>query len=111
MNLLYSLRNEEYASLTNKRISPLRAWMCAHASSSLEKFLQMEKEGRDKPLIFHAETPLNKFVAYIDPEDKFCVEDKLSQVCNRVKGLTDACATFQLRYILGTHLTTTAKCR
>lgn len=32
------------------------------------------------PLIFSSETPMRKFVAYIDPEDKFAVEDKLSQI-------------------------------
>lgn len=34
----------------------------------------------DKPMLFTAETPQRKFVAYIDPENKFCIEDKLSQV-------------------------------
>lgn len=32
------------------------------------------------PLTFTAETPLRKFVAYIDPDDKFAIEDKLSQI-------------------------------
>src|SRR5690349_21372386 len=36
--------------------------------------------GLDKPLTFTAETPLRKFVAYIDPDDKFAIEDKLSQI-------------------------------
>jgi carbonic anhydrase len=30
--------------------------------------------------MFTAETPSRKFVAYIDPDDKFAVEDKLSQI-------------------------------
>lgn len=33
-----------------------------------------------KPLIFQAETPLRRFAAYIDPENKFSIEDKLSQI-------------------------------
>lgn len=33
-----------------------------------------------KPLVFQAETPLRKFVAYIDPDNKFNLEDKLSQI-------------------------------
>lgn len=33
-----------------------------------------------KPMVFSAETPQRKFVAYIDPDNKFCIEDKLSQV-------------------------------
>lgn len=32
------------------------------------------------PLVFSSETPMRKFVAYIDPEDKFAIEDKLSQI-------------------------------
>lgn len=32
------------------------------------------------PLVFSSETPLRRFVAYIDPENKFAVEDKLSQI-------------------------------
>ncbi|XP_018578008.1 beta carbonic anhydrase 1-like, partial [Anoplophora glabripennis] len=64
----------------NRRISPLRAWLCTHAFSSLEKFQQLELTDYSKPLIFQAETPLRKFVAYIDPENKFNIEDKLSQI-------------------------------
>jgi carbonic anhydrase len=80
MNLLYSLQCQEFSSQKNRRISPLRAWLSAHAYSSLAKFQQLEVSGYQKPLIFQAETPMRKFVAYIDPEDKFSVTDKLSQV-------------------------------
>ena len=31
-------------------------------------------------MLFTGETPQRKFVAYIDPENRFCIEDKLSQV-------------------------------
>lgn len=62
-----------------RRISPLKSWLCTHGKSSLEKFLDV-KENLDKPILFSAETPQRKFVAYIDPENKFCIEDKLSQV-------------------------------
>lgn len=54
--------------------------MCTHASSSLEKFHQLQSTDYTKPLIFQAETPLRKFVAYIDPDNKFNIEDKLSQI-------------------------------
>lgn len=80
MNLLHKLRDTEFASKDNRRISPLRAWLCAHAMSSLEKFQQLEVAGFHTPLIFQAETPLRKFVAYIDPDDQFSIEDKLSQI-------------------------------
>lgn len=66
----------------NRRISPLRAWLCAHGSSSLAKFQQLQITGFHEPILFQAETPLRKFVAYIDPENKFAIQDKLSQVRN-----------------------------
>ncbi|XP_028136465.1 beta carbonic anhydrase 1 [Diabrotica virgifera virgifera] len=80
INLLYKLQDSEFASQENRRISPLRAWLCTHALSSLEKFQQLEVSDYSKPLIFQAETPMRKFVAYIDPENKFAIEDKLSQI-------------------------------
>lgn len=81
MNLLYTLRNKEESTVDKRRISPLRAWLCAHAThSSLDRFLKWQEAGMKEPLIFSSETPLRKFVAYIDPENKFNVEDKLSQI-------------------------------
>lgn len=41
-----------------------------------------------KPMLFIGETPQRKFVAYIDPENKFSIEDKLSQVFNNNLMLT-----------------------
>lgn len=64
----------------NRRKSPLKAWLCAHGLTSLEKFQQLEATDFSKPLVFQAETPMRKFVAYIDPENKFGLEDKLSQI-------------------------------
>lgn len=99
MNLLYKLQDAEFSSLVckiflsrnlqtltfllfqnNRRISPLRAWLCTHACQSLEKFQQLQLTDFSKPLLFQAETPIRKFVAYIDPDNKFAFEDKLSQV-------------------------------
>ncbi|KAG5332849.1 BCA1 anhydrase, partial [Acromyrmex heyeri] len=80
MNLLYALRDKEYASQASRRMSPLKAWLCAHASSSLTKFHHLEITGFREPILFQGEMSLRKFVAYIDPEDKFAIEDKLSQI-------------------------------
>lgn len=80
MNLLYRLRDVEFASKDNRRISPLRAWLCTHAMTSLDKYRQLEIAGFETPLIFQSETPMRKVIAYIDPENKFAIEDKLSQV-------------------------------
>lgn len=46
----------------------------------MEKFQQLRLTNYQQPLIFQAETPMRKFVAYIDPDDKFAIEDKLSQI-------------------------------
>ena len=62
-----------------RRLSPLKSWMCTHAHTSLDKFLAMDGDFT-KPMLFTAETPQRKFVAYIDPDNRFCIEDKLSQV-------------------------------
>ncbi|CAO1414859.1 unnamed protein product [Diamesa serratosioi] len=80
MNLLNQLQDPEFASQENRRISPLRAWLCTHAGTSLDKFKYLLKHGLDTPLTFTAETPLRRFVAYIDPDHKFAIEDKLSQI-------------------------------
>ncbi|RXG52240.1 Beta carbonic anhydrase 1 [Armadillidium vulgare] len=48
--------------------------VCGHSDCKLEL-------GNFKaPLVFQGETPMRRFVAYIDPDNKFCDEDKLSQV-------------------------------
>lgn len=81
MNLLYTLRHKAESTDDQRRISPLKAWLCAHAkNSSLDRFLKWQADGMKDPLIFSSETPLRKFIAYIDPENKFNVEDKLSQI-------------------------------
>ncbi|CAG9107262.1 unnamed protein product [Plutella xylostella] len=79
MNLLYKLKSPQESNIEQRRISPLKSWLCNHAKTSLDKFLAMNGDFK-KPMIFTAETEQRKFVAYIDPEDKFCIEDKLSQV-------------------------------
>lgn len=77
INTLYKIKDND-TPLT--QLGPLQAWMKRHGASSLEHFRALEKEGYNKPLQFEAELPNKKFVAYIDPDNKFSVEDKLSQV-------------------------------
>ncbi|XP_066259671.1 beta carbonic anhydrase 1 [Euwallacea similis] len=80
INLLYKLRDPQFASQENRRLSPLRSWLCSHCTASIEKFNDLANHDFDKPLLFQAETPLRKFVAYIDSEKKFSIEDRLSQI-------------------------------
>lgn len=60
--------------------SPLKAWLHRHGSASLTKFEKLELHGFQEPLTFPMEGPFRQFVAYIDPEEKFNLTDKLSQV-------------------------------
>lgn len=80
MNLLYQLQDPEFSSKENRVLSPLRSWLKTHAQTSLEKFQHLLENGLDKPLTFVAETPQRKFIAYIDPDHRFALEDKLSQI-------------------------------
>ncbi|XP_061721733.1 beta carbonic anhydrase 1 isoform X2 [Cydia pomonella] len=79
MNLLYKLKSKDESNTEQRRMSPLRSWLCNHGQTSLDKFVAMDGDF-SKPMLFTAETPQTKFVAYIDPENKFSTEDKLSQV-------------------------------
>ncbi|XP_047107500.1 beta carbonic anhydrase 1 isoform X1 [Schistocerca piceifrons] len=102
MNLLHRLKCEEFSSRDNRLISPLRAWLIAHANASLKKFEKLETGGFHQPLLFQAETPMRKFVAYIDPDNKFSIEDKLSQV-NCLQQLQNIASYGFLKKRLETH--------
>lgn len=102
MNLLYQLKDPEFASKQNRRLSPLRAWLCTHANTSLEKFETWKENGMKDPIHFSSETPMRKFVAYIDPEDKFAIEDKLSQV-NTLEQLSNVASYGFLKRRLESH--------
>ncbi|GLG93132.1 hypothetical protein R5R35_012754 [Gryllus longicercus] len=102
MNLLHSLRCEEFSSQNNLRLSPLRGWLMNHGHMSLAKYQQLELEGFCAPLVFQAETPMRKFVAYIDPENRFSIEDKLSQV-NCLQQLQNIASYGFLKRKLETH--------
>lgn len=85
MNLLYDLgKCKEMSSIENQVKSPLRGWLVNHGADSFEKFKLLEARGFKMPLLFTAETPMKHFVAYIDPADKFSVQDKLSQVSKMI---------------------------
>lgn len=102
MNLLYSLRNSELTTPDQRRISPLKAWLCEHAQSSLDRFLEWKASGMTAPLKFASETPGRQFVAYIDPENKFAVEDKLSQI-NTLEQVSNVASYGFLKKRLETH--------
>lgn len=102
MNLLYSLRDESLATQDQRRISPLKAWLCEHAQSSLDRFLSWKASGMTEPLKFSSETPMRQFIAYIDPENKFAIEDKLSQI-NTLEQLSNVASYGFLKKRLETH--------
>lgn len=102
MNLLYMLRDPKEATQQHRRMSPLRAWLLEHASTSLDIFKNIQNIGFDKPITFSSESPLRKFVAYIDHENRFCIEDKLSQV-NTLQQLSNIASYGFLKRRLETH--------
>ncbi|KAF2359995.1 Carbonic anhydrase [Trinorchestia longiramus] len=79
MNMLHLLRNTDISTREIVKHSPLKAWLVRHGHDTLNKFAQLELSNWQQPLVFQGETPLRRFVAYIDPDDEFSVEDKLSQ--------------------------------
>ncbi|XP_026726370.1 beta carbonic anhydrase 1 [Trichoplusia ni] len=101
MNLLYKLKSKEESSIEQRRLSPLKSWLCNHAYTSLDKFIDM-KGDFTKPMVFMGETPQRKFVAYIDPDNKFCIEDKLSQV-NTLQQLQNVASYGMLKKRLEKH--------
>lgn len=54
--------------------------LCSFSGISFFLNISYHNSGLDTPLTFTAETPLRRFVAYIDPDKKFAIEDKLSQI-------------------------------
>lgn len=76
--------------------------MCTHANTSLEKFQHLKSIGFDKPLTFTSETPNRKFVAYIDPDNNFAMEDKLSQI-NTLQQLSNVASYGFLKQRLEKH--------
>lgn len=83
-------------------MSPLVAWLSEHGSSSLERFLEWKASGMMGPLKFSSETPLRQFVAYIDPDNQFAIEDKLSQI-NTLEQLSNVASYGFLKKRLETH--------
>lgn len=80
MNLLYSFKKGLETNMKTLERSPLKAWLHRHGSISLTKFERLEMHGFQEPLTFPMEGPFSQFVAYIDPDNKFSLTDKLSQV-------------------------------
>jgi len=78
INLLHDMYiNDELDRLHHD--SPLRQWLRRYGNASLESFKLMKNQGLDQPLEFPI--GFTKSVkAYIDPDNKFSMADKLSQV-------------------------------
>ncbi|KAK3581678.1 hypothetical protein CHS0354_022605 [Potamilus streckersoni] len=77
MNLLFTCRHECH----KPEGTPLQLWVKKHGQRSVEKFSMLSSENKYLgPVVFQAETTQRTFEAFIDPEDKFRIEDKFSQV-------------------------------
>ncbi|KAK5971175.1 hypothetical protein GCK32_001389 [Trichostrongylus colubriformis] len=76
INLLYNLHK---SPKNFDPQSPMDHWIRRHGFASLQK-LEQRLEDREKPLEFVSDVEGYTFEAYIDPEDKWGTEDKLSQI-------------------------------
>lgn len=82
MNCLYELKlDPKHHTHTD---SPLELWLRRHGYLSVEKFDKHLKDPQ-KPVKFLESLPALSFDAYIDPDNKFQVKDKLSQVIEHIK--------------------------
>lgn len=61
-----------------------------------------KSRGMTEPLKFSSETPMRQFIAYIDPDNQFTVEDKLSQI-NTLQQLSNIASYGFLKRRLETH--------
>lgn len=68
--------------------SELKRWLVENGRDTVKKYLEFEKGGFKKPLTFQGCSSLaqnKQFEAFIDPENKFGVKEKFSQVFLRYK--------------------------
>lgn len=77
MNTLYNLHK---CPDTFRIDSPMDLWLRRHGFSSLQKLTERLESLTVLPLKFIPDNPDFTFEALIDTENKFAVEDKLSQV-------------------------------
>jgi carbonic anhydrase len=81
INTLYNLHCNPS---TFDNSSPMDYWLRKHGFRSIAKLVKMtenEKLGHSRILQFSADNPLLlNFSAYIDPDNEFSVEDRLSQI-------------------------------
>lgn len=61
--------------------SPLHLWLRRHGYSSLAKLDSRLKDGGQKAISFIADNPQLSFDAFIDADERWGVQDKLSQAC------------------------------
>ncbi|VDM80474.1 unnamed protein product [Strongylus vulgaris] len=77
MNTLYGLHKNPDVFNPN---SPLDHWIRKHGFASLKKLEERLADKSAKPLKFISNNPAFSFEALIDEENKYDVEDKLSQI-------------------------------
>lgn len=80
INMLYKLKDECHDH--NHCGGPLQMWIKKYGTPSVQKFSEFVKDNENHigPVPFNGRFSQLNFQAYIDPENKFSIEDKLSQL-------------------------------
>jgi len=80
INLLYSLHTDQEVQNSDISRGPLSSWIKQHGGMAMAEFEKIEQASFRRPILLHAEDPTEKFPAYIDVDEKFSVNDKISMV-------------------------------
>eukprot|EP00088_Acartia_fossae_P001374 TRINITY_DN10533_c0_g1_i2.p1 TRINITY_DN10533_c0_g1~~TRINITY_DN10533_c0_g1_i2.p1 ORF type:complete len:309 (+),score=56.90 TRINITY_DN10533_c0_g1_i2:96-1022(+) len=78
INLLYSLYSDPDTRSSDVAKGPLSSWITRHGASTMHEFEKIERALFRRPILLHAEDPNNKFPAFIDVDEKYNINDKIS---------------------------------
>jgi carbonic anhydrase len=79
MNLVYANRNNLTQVEDDGEESVLKSWLMSNSGPTIKNFLELKESNFKKPLTIQL-TELNTFQAYIDLDDSYAENDKLSQI-------------------------------
>jgi len=80
INLLNSLYSDPDTRDSAVATGPLSSWVTRHGASTMAEFEKIERALFRRPILLHAEDPNDKFPAFVDVDEKYSINDKISMV-------------------------------